>query len=199
VVTDIVRAMAAERGATGDEHEHVEYLLNGGRSTGLKIIGHHPEWHDPATDESIGGLVTALVARRRHRRGATVCVYLLDVYCLGIKNAMGPDHDGRAGAPSTHDHAFGGYEAPPMPAPIEFVRELVLGAADYARQLGFAPHPDSAPSGAPSAPKASTTQSASTSTSYDSRADDHRHPGTGSDLNSYTAGTTPILTKATSI
>jgi transcriptional regulator with XRE-family HTH domain len=142
VVTDIVRALAAEREGAGKEDEHVDCLLNVGWSTGLKIDG-RPEWHDPATDESIGGLITALVARRRrHRRGATVCVYLLDVYCLGIKNAMGPDSMDEQALRRLATHAFSGYETPPIPAPIELVRELVLGAADYAHQLGFAPHPD---------------------------------------------------------
>jgi hypothetical protein len=142
VVTDIVRALAAERDAASDEHERIDCLLNTGWSTGLKVDG-HPEWHDPAPNESIGGLVTALVARRRrHRRGATLCVYLLDVYCLGVKNALGPDTIDEQALRRLTNHAFSAYETPPIPAPIELVRELVLGAADYARHLGFAPHPD---------------------------------------------------------
>lgn len=142
VVTDVVRALAIERDAASNEDQHVDCLLNAGWSTGLKIDG-HPDWHDPATDESIGGLVTALVARRRrHRRGATVCVYLLDVYCLGVKNAIGPDTMDEQALRRLTDHAFNGYQAPPIPAPIELVRELVHGAAEYAHQLGFAPHPD---------------------------------------------------------
>jgi hypothetical protein len=138
VVSDIVRALAAAR----DEHERTDCLLNTGWSTGLKVDG-HPEWHDPAPEEGIGGLLTALVARRRrHRRGATVCIYLLDVYCLGVKNAIGPDTlDEQALRRLTSD-AFSGYKTPPIAAPIELVRELALGAADYARHLGFAPHPD---------------------------------------------------------
>lgn len=142
VVTEAVRALAAERDAISTEDEGFDCLLNAGWSTGLNIDW-RPEWHDPATDESTGGLVTALVARRRrHRRGATVCVYLLDVYCLGVKNAMGPDAIDEQAVRRLTDRAFTGYETPPIPAPIELVRELVLGAADYARELGFAPHPD---------------------------------------------------------
>jgi len=129
VVADIVRALAAERDATSDKHDHVDCLLNAGWSTGLKING-RPEWHEPATDDSIGGLVTAVVARRRrHRRGATLCVYLLDVYCLGVKNAMGPDVLNEQALRRLTDRAFSAYERPPIPAPIELVRELVLGAA----------------------------------------------------------------------
>jgi hypothetical protein len=142
VVSDIVRALAAKRDTASDEHERIDCLLNTGWSAGLTVNG-HPEWHDPAPDQSVGGLVTALVAhRQRHRRGATVCVYLLDVYYLGVKNAMGPDTIDEQALRRLTNHAFSGYETSPVPAPLELVRELVLGAADYARHLGFAPHPD---------------------------------------------------------
>jgi hypothetical protein len=141
VVSDIVRT-SAERGTASGENERVDCLLNAGWSTGLTIDG-HPEWHDSAPDESIGGLVTALVVRRRrHRRGATMCVYLLDVYCLGVKNAMGPDTLDEQAIRRLTARVFSGYETPPIAAPIELVRELVLGAANYAHHLGFAPHPD---------------------------------------------------------
>jgi hypothetical protein len=141
-VSKIVRALAAERDTASDENERIDCLLNTGWSTGLKLDG-HPEWHDPTPDESIGGLVTALAARRRrHRRGATVCVYLLDVYCLGVKNAMGPNTIDEQALRRLTNHAFSGYDRPPIQAPVDLVRELVLGAVDYARHLGFAPHPD---------------------------------------------------------
>jgi hypothetical protein len=90
-----------------------------------------------------GGLITALVARqRRNRRGVAACVYLVDAYCLGIKNAMGPDEMDDQALRRLTSHVFSGYDAQPVPAPIELVRDLVLGAAEYAHQLGFAPHPD---------------------------------------------------------
>lgn len=144
-VADLVRKLAAERNAADPDADHLDCLLNAGWSTGLSIQG-HPEWHDPGADDGTGGLVTALVAsRRRHRRGATVCVYLLDVYCLGVKNAMGPDNIKDHALRRLTRHVFSGYHAPPVPAPIELVRDLVLGAADYANTLGFAPHPDFQP------------------------------------------------------
>ena len=79
VVSDAVRKLAAERAAISPEADQIDCLLNAGWSAGLRI-DQHPEWHDPHADESTGGLVTALVTRRRrHRRDASVCVYLLDV------------------------------------------------------------------------------------------------------------------------
>jgi hypothetical protein len=142
VVSDAVRRLAAERAATGLETDQIDCLLNAGWSTGLKV-DRHPEWHDPHADQSTGGLVTALVTRRRrHRRDASVCVYLLDVYCLGVKNAMGPNTTDDPELRRLTDRVFSVYHAPPVSAPIELVRDLAFGAADYARRLGFAPHPD---------------------------------------------------------
>jgi hypothetical protein len=141
-VAELVRKLAAERDAADPDTDHIECLLNAGWSTGLTVQG-HPEWHDPGANDGADGLVTALVARRRsHRRGASVCVYLLDVYCLGVKNAMGPDNLDDRRLRRLIDRAFSSYQTPPTPAPIELVRDLVLGAAEYAHKLGFAPHPD---------------------------------------------------------
>jgi transcriptional regulator with XRE-family HTH domain len=140
--SNLVRKLAAQHNPTDGDAERVECLLNAGWSNGLRING-HPEWHDPSDDKNAGGLVTALVARRRrHRRGATVCVYLLDVWCLGVKNAMGPRTIDEHALRQRTGQFFSGYHHPPIAAPIELVRDLVLGAAAYARQLGFAPHPD---------------------------------------------------------
>lgn len=142
VVSDLVRELAAERDSANPDADLLGCWLNAGWSAGLGVP-ERADWHDPGGDDGTGGLLTALVARRRrHRRNITVCVYLVDVYCLGVKNAVGPDNmDDRALRRLT-DHVFSGYAAPPVSAPIELVRDLVLGAAEYAHGLGFAPHPD---------------------------------------------------------
>lgn len=140
IVADLVRTLAAERDAADPNGELVDCWINAGWSAGLTIAG-HPEWSDPGARDATGGLVSVLVARRR-RRAATVCVYLLDVYCLGVKNAIGPDHMNDKALGRFIRQIFSGYDAPPMPASIELARELVLGSAEYANALGFAPHPD---------------------------------------------------------
>ena len=55
---------------------------------------------------------------------------------------MGPDNIDDQALRRLTDHVFSGYSAPPVTAPIELVRDLVLGATEYAHGLGFAPHPD---------------------------------------------------------
>lgn len=141
-IAGLVPTIAAEDGVM---QEQADCWINAGWSAGLTVSG-HPESRDPGGDGQAGGLVTALVARRRrHRHGVTVCVYLLDVYCLGVKNALGPrrlDDDQLRGFTR---QIFGGYGEPSISAPIDLVRDLVFGAVDYARALGFDPHPDFEP------------------------------------------------------
>jgi hypothetical protein len=142
IVADLVRKLAAERDADGPDAGLAECWINAGWSAGLTITG-HPEWFDPGAQDGTGGLASVLVARRRrHRRAAVVCVYLVDVYCLGVKNAIGPDNMDDEALRRFTRHVFSAYEAPPIPAAIELARELVLGAAEYAHALGLAPHPD---------------------------------------------------------
>lgn len=141
-VADHVRELAAERDAADPDGDLVGCWVNAGWSTGLQVAG-RPEWRDPGADDGTGGLASVVVARRRRdRRTVTVCVYLVDVHCLGVKNAMGPDTIEDRALRQLIDFVFGGYHAPPIQAPIELARDLVLGAADYAHGLGFAPHPD---------------------------------------------------------
>ncbi len=140
IVSDLVRKLAAERDAS--DTERIDCLLNAGWSTGLKIH-EHPECHDPGAAERTSGLITTLVVRKRqHRRDATVCTYLIDAYCLGVKNAIGPNRIDEQALRRLTEQVFSGYHAPPITAPIELVQHLVFGAAAYAQELGFAPHPD---------------------------------------------------------
>lgn len=138
----LVRKLAAERDSVNPDADLLGCWLNAGWSAGLGVPD-RASWCDPGAEEGTEGLLTVLVARRRpHRRKITTCVYLVDAYCLGVKNAMGPDEVDDRGLRSLIDFAFSAYSAPPVSAPIELGRDLVLGAAEYAQGLGFAPHPD---------------------------------------------------------
>jgi len=48
-------------------------------------------------------------------------------------------------APGYTDKFFSTFFGQPVPAPPELARHLVYGAVDYARSLGFEPHPDFTP------------------------------------------------------
>jgi hypothetical protein len=108
----------------------------------LRVTG-HSEW--PGLDVDVaapGGLVCVLVARKHRHDKVSVCGYLVDVHCLGVKNALGPRQMDELDLVAFRRHFFGAYDADPVAAPLELAQQLVFGAVDYARGLGFEPHPD---------------------------------------------------------
>ena len=86
--------------------------------------------------------MTVLVAAERGGSKVSVCGYLVDVYCLGVKDALGPHALERRKLPEFVHQYFRTSDEPPLAAPVDVARHLVLGAVAYARELGFEPHPD---------------------------------------------------------
>jgi len=84
------------------------------------------------------GIGNVLISRKMPDGRVALCVFLLDVFCLGIKDAF-------LLVMSNHEYAgkmveirsgadFRSVEPP-------FVRQLVESAEEYAEDLGFGPHP----------------------------------------------------------
>lgn len=71
-----------------------------------------------------------------------VCGHLVDTYCLGVKNAVPPSMIQRRDLTPFIADYFGAYDKEPLTAPLSLAQHLVFGAVDYARTLGFDPHPD---------------------------------------------------------
>ena len=124
-VAPLIRAVAATQPKR--EARLVGCWVNQGWAAGLSITG-HTDWPGArATAESGGsGLVNILVARDG---GSTVsvCGYLVDTWCLGVKDTLGPKSMDRRKLPGFTDLSFRTYDQPPLA---------------YARGLGFEPHPD---------------------------------------------------------
>lgn len=141
-VTAIVRQLARE--ASAGEPAVVGAWVSHGWSVGLTVDG-EPPWPDDAPrDTGSSGLVCVAVARRHRPQRVSVCGYLVDVYCLGVKNALGPKVMNERELPTFHDSFFAGIQngEPPLEVPLDLARHLVWGAVDYARALGFEPHAD---------------------------------------------------------
>lgn len=84
-----------------------------------------------------------MLVAREHRYGkVSICTYLCDVYCMGVKNTDGPDIMDRIKLRPFRSRFFSSFHGEPLQAPIELARELVLGSIHHARNLGFEPHPD---------------------------------------------------------
>lgn len=138
----LVRAAAALSQAEAPERRVVGCWISPAWSTGLTVTD-HPGW--PLHEERAAGtdgLAAVLVAREHKYGKVSVCGYLADVYCLGVKNALGPEIMEEADLRRFSRDFFSGYHGDPLEAPIELAREVVFGSIEYARGLGFEPHPD---------------------------------------------------------
>ena len=143
VVTPLIRQVA--RRAAGTEPEITGCWVSQGWRRNLRIHGHH-DWPDAAaTDNGAEGLAGVVVARRERPHRTSVAGYLVDTYCLGVKDALGPKSMSESDLPAFLRRFFAAFGDDPLKAPPELARHLVWGAVDHARRLGFEPHPDFAP------------------------------------------------------
>lgn len=135
-VATIVRVVAAAD--EGNANGTVKCWVSPGWSTGLLVD--RPDWPDVDTASSTGsGLANVLVAREEKGTKVSVCGYLVDVFCLGVKDIIGPRMMNRSAVPELSAAFFSAYRARPLVIPLELAQHLVLGAVEFARDLGFAP------------------------------------------------------------
>jgi hypothetical protein len=140
-VTPLVRLVAAEDRAGATEPKLVGCWVSPGWRQGLTVDG-HPEWPaGDAADAGAGGLVSVLVSRQERYGRVRVCGWLVDVWCLGVKDVVGPRVMSERRAAELTGSFFAAYPVPPLEAPLELARHLVFGAVEYARALGFEPAP----------------------------------------------------------
>lgn len=141
-VADVVAALndAVPTGG-GDEPQ---CWVSAGWSFGLGLDG-APEWvgYDrPSADAERGGLVAVLVARHRvHASKAQVVGFLLDVWCLGVKDAHPGDSMSHTELAEFRQLYFNTFESY-LQVPAGLARDLVFGSVAYARGLDFEPHED---------------------------------------------------------
>lgn len=119
-------------------------LVSPGWSIGLGLDGEARQWPDVAcsAESSAQGLVTVVVVRRNRYGKLAYCLYLVDAFCLGVKNVHGPRGVSEDELRDRARAYFAQYPAPPIAAPLELAQCLVLGGVAYAAALGFSPHPD---------------------------------------------------------
>ena len=95
-------------------------------------------------DADVNGLGMIFVARSVSNR-FRICTYLVDYWCLGVKDAIGPRQMDRTKYESFLSNIYklfpDGYEY----ITLQQAQDIVFGAAEYAATLGLNPHPDFAP------------------------------------------------------
>lgn len=144
-VADVVGVLNETAPVSALERAEPRCWVNAGWSRSVELDG-AAQWAglDPgAPDAEYGrGLISVLVALESPRSSkAQVAGFLLDVWCLGVKNALPPEPMNTARLARHRAEYFSAYAAH-VQVPAELVRALVFGAADYARSLGFEPEAD---------------------------------------------------------
>ncbi len=85
------------------------------------------------------GITPVVVARLQEADRIMFGVYMVDLFCLGIKDAF-----------AKTDYSLNRFDrelpqfcsGDPKPCSIELAHEVIYGALEYAAKLGFHPHPD---------------------------------------------------------
>jgi len=86
------------------------------------------------------GIANVLVARSRSEKGVDFAVFLIDLFCLGVKDVL--HHEGLG------EEEFSAFREGPMGSTIRepfhpaCAKKLIEGAVAYATDLGFLPHRD---------------------------------------------------------
>ncbi len=141
VVSPLLRQLAVESAADAPEPALVGCWVNQGWSHELGVTG-HPEWPRGSPSQGCWGLATVVVALAARGAKVSACSILVDTHCLGVKDAVPPRMMGRDKLGDFRRRVYGGYDAPPLDAPLDLAQHLVFGALEYARGLGFQPAPD---------------------------------------------------------
>ncbi len=109
-----------------------KYYLNHAREYPIMGCWVYAEWAD-------SGIAPVVIARKQAEDKVIAGVYMLDLYCLGIKDCFT-----RAGISLKQFHR----DLPlmcaeaPQECTVEFAHEMVYGALEYARSYGFEPNSD---------------------------------------------------------
>jgi hypothetical protein len=141
VVAPLVRQLGAQTAGAG-VGELAGCWVNPGWSVEL-IVARREGWDDvDLGPDGPKGVALAVLAREERNDGVSVCGYLVDTFCLGVKNVIGPQRLRRRDLSSLIRTYFMIFPAPAIPVPLELAQHLVLEAVDYARGLGFSPHRD---------------------------------------------------------
>ncbi|MFA3843434.1 hypothetical protein [Streptomyces aureus] len=139
---DVVGVLNGAVAASGPGLGEPRCWVNAGWSRSVDLES-APQWAglDPgACDaEEVRGLVAVLVAADSTRSTKVqVAGFLLDVWCLGVKNALASEPMSESRLAGHRGLYFSAYEGH-VPVPADLARALVFGAAAYARGFGFEP------------------------------------------------------------
>ncbi|MDX2241767.1 MAG: hypothetical protein NW224_13865 [Leptolyngbyaceae cyanobacterium bins.302] len=143
-------AATANRLAAGELNPIFECLVNKnclpaltGVESQLKAdVADEAELDEAELDIEGSGFAIVTVARSAGFNRLEVCTYLVDIWCLGVKDVSGL----RKVDPTTYkdfvDFAYQEFPDGTEQISLEMAQAIVLGSIDYAAKLGLQPHRD---------------------------------------------------------
>ena len=93
-------------------------------------------------EQGMGGLGIVLVARTTGYKRFIVCTYMVDYWCLGLKDTMGEKKLNDIKYQQFLNMVYRGFPEGYQEITLEQAQAIVFGAIDYATKLGFKPHKD---------------------------------------------------------
>lgn len=146
--TRLVRMVAIESGTgtaqVGKARDETRSWINPGWRYRLQIAGHNDWPGDAGAPSEAGdsGVALVVVAKPHGDGRLTMCCYLIDTWCLGVKNVIGPKRVGTRELEALRRQCYAPWQSSGIPIPLELAQHLVLGAVEFARRLGFEAHRD---------------------------------------------------------
>lgn len=140
----------ANRAATGEldpvyqcliNRGSLEYLQPGSGAAGSEQAP-EPETATESENDPDAGLAVIVLARNAGFNRLDVCTYLVDFWCLGVKDTSGPRRMTPTDFKDFVEYAYQPFEQQIAEIPLELAQAIVLGSIEYAKGLGFEPHRD---------------------------------------------------------
>ncbi len=151
-VSAIIQTQAAQaattQAATGERPPLYQCLVNPDCLPALfdrapknvkKWLPAAPLPYAPADSPGFAGVT---IARKSSFNRLILCNYLVDIWCLGVKDAMGPRKISEIDYKAFMDKFYRGFGNEFVEIDFELAQAIVWGGVEYAQKLGFSPHRD---------------------------------------------------------
>ena len=93
-------------------------------------------------DWQMKGLVTILIARKHKTGNITFSSFIVDIFCLGMKDANSAFNRFEEEYEDYKGKMFNNFMNDEMPISYDLAHNIIFGAIEYAKKLGFSPHSD---------------------------------------------------------
>lgn len=147
-VSQILRSLAENSAIASKEKgelPHLERCLINEKAAQKLLDGPQKSWfglgQGQKSEEGTGGLAQIFVIRK-DRNNYLLCSYLVDYWCLGVKNALGPRKLGYEKHQLLITNSYQTFGQKYREISLEQAQAIIFGAVDYAAQMGLKPHRD---------------------------------------------------------